>query len=233
VAARRAALRRGRIREDGMRSRTSDLSVATAVALLASGLALDPAKGRADERPRAPATVDFSGRWTLNPELSDDAHEKMREAMEGKRGGGPGGGPPMGPGGGRGGPGRGGRMGPPPGSGGGDPSEAMQPIFEPAEEMTITQSEPEIVVDEKFGRMRTFHPDGKAYKTENGTAELKTQWKDGKLLVETKHARGGKVTETWELVRDRGRLVMTLRLEGGFRPALSLKRVYDRAEPKE
>ncbi len=179
------------------------------------------------------ASVDFSGRWTYNVSLSDDTREKMREGMERR---GPGGGGGMGgAGGGMGGRGggmggRGGGMGAPPGMGGADdPREAMRAILEPAEELLIVQSETEIAVDEKFGRMRRLHPDGKKYKTDNGASERKTSWKDGKLLVETKRARGGSVIETWEVVPNGSRLIVNLRLEGGPGPRIELKRIYDRA----
>jgi hypothetical protein len=185
------------------------------------------------------ASTDLTGHWTYNLQLSDDARQKMREGME-KRGG-PSGGPPMGPGGGGGGmggpggggggrSGPGGGMGGPPGTGGADdPREAMRAVFEPAEELTVTQSESEIAVDEKFGRLRRLHPDGKKYKTDNGTAEIKSYWKDGKLVVETKRNRGASAIETWERVPDGSRLIVSVRLEGGPGPKLELKRIYDLA----
>jgi len=194
-----------------------------------AGVAFGPRPARAADKPAAPASVDLSGQWTYNQDLSDDAHEKMREAME-RRGGGRGGSG----GGGMGGPGSG--MGGPGGPGmqsGDDHSEAMRSVFEPSEELAITQSETEIVIEEKFGPARSLHPNGKAYKTQNGTADLKAQWTDGKLVVETKSGRGGKLVETWGLVPDRSRILVNVRLEGGFGPPLSLKRVYDRVpEPK-
>jgi len=192
-----------------------------------------------DEAPKALASADLAGRWTLNKDLSDDAREKMREGMS-KRGPGGGGGPggpgggmggsPVGgtgrSGGGRGGPG--GMGGPPGGGAGDDPREAMRAILEPAEELQIAQSEAEIAVDEKFGRMRRLHPDGKKYKTDNGASEIKSTWKDGRLVVETKGSRGT-VVETWERVPDGSRLIVNVRLEGGVGPKLELKRIYELA----
>jgi len=199
-----------------------------------------PAATSGDEKPKAaPATADLSGRWVYNKELSDDARQKAREGREGgggPGGGGPGGGrPPMGPGGGGmpggGGPGGGGRTGPPPGTGGDDdPREAMRAIFEPAEELGIDQTGTEIGVEEKFGRTRRLHPDGKKYKTDNGTSEIKTSWKEGKLRVETKRNRGGSVVETWELVPDGSRIILNVKMQGEFGPAIELKRIYDRAK---
>ena len=128
-------------------------------------------------------------------------------------------------------PGGGGRMGPPPSAGGDDDArEAMRAIFDPAEELGIGQTGTEIGVEEKFGRTRRLHPDGKKYKTDNGTSEIKTSWKEGRLLVETKRDRGGSVLETWELVPDGSRIILNVKMQGEFGPAIELKRIYDRAK---
>lgn len=205
-----------------------------------SGVASGPLARGADEKAKvAPVTADLSGRWVFNRDLSDDAREKMREGME--RSGGPGGGRPPGGGGGMGGPGgggmggpgggRGGQTGPPPGTGGDDdPREALRAVMEPAEELAIAQTGTEIAVDEKFGRTRRLHPDGRKYKTDNGASETKTSWKEGRLLVETKRSRGGSVVETWELVPGGSRLIVNVKIEGGFGPGATLKRVYDRGQ---
>ncbi len=207
--------------------RTRVLLLACAVAFSIGGAPVPVAAGEGKPG-EALAPVDLSGRWVYNPRLSDDAREKMRQGRE-QPGGRPGGGGPMGPGGGgMGGPG-GGRMGPPPGAGGDDARESMRAVFEPAEELTIAQSGTEIVIEERFARTRRLHPDGKKYKTDNGASEIKTAWKEGKLRVETKRTRGGGVVETWELVPDGSRLIVNVRIEPGFAPAVELKRIYDRA----
>ncbi len=213
-----------------MTMRTAFLSCAL---VFSSGAVLGPPPARADEKSKAAsATVDLSGHWVYNREASDDARQKMREGTEGR--GGPGGGGMGGPGGG----GMGGRggapMGPPPGGlGDDDARESMRAIFEPAEELTIEQGASEVTIDEKFGRMRRLHPDGKKYKTDNGASEIKTSWKEGNLLVETKGTPGGGVVETWELVPDRSRIIVTVKMEGGFGPSVVLKRIYDRAKEGE
>jgi hypothetical protein len=212
--------------------------------VFSSGVASGPTVTGAEAKAKgASLSADLAGRWVFNRELSDDAREKMREARE--KGGGPEGGRPPG-GGGMGGPGGGGmggqggsgmgggggRMGPPPGGMGGDddPRQAMRALLEPAEELTIVQTEAELAVEEKFGATRRLHPDGKKYKTDNGASEIKSSWKEGKLVVETKGARGGRVLETWERIPDASRLIVNVKMEGGFGPGLSLKRVYDRPE---
>jgi hypothetical protein len=109
----------------------------------------------------------------------------------------------------------------------------MRALLEPAEELAVTQAGAEIAIDEKFGRTRRLHPDGKKYKTDNGASEIKTSWKEGKLLVETKGGRGGGVVETWELVPDRSRIIVMVKMEGGFGPSVTLKRIYDRAKESQ
>jgi hypothetical protein len=193
----------------------------------------------ADEEKKDGASSVLTGRWTYNKELSDDAHAKLRDAM-GRQG--PGGGRPMGPGGGgapdggMGGPGgmaAPGERGGPPGAGANDEArEAMRAILEPAEQLTVTQSDAELTIDEKYARMRRLHPDGKKYKTDNGTAEIRSYWKAGRLVVETKRPRGTTL-ESWELVPDASRLIVNVRLEGGLGPKLELKRIYDRAPDSE
>jgi hypothetical protein len=212
--------------EGPMTTRTVLHSCAVAFSI---GVVPGPSLASADEKAEvAPVHVDLSGRWVYNRELSDDAREKMREGMEGR--GGHGGGP--------GGSGPGGRVpggGPPPGGMGGDDDahESMRAIIEPAEELAVAQTATEIAIDEKFGRTRRLHADGKKYKTDNGASEIKTSWKGGKLLVETKRARGGSVVEAWELVPDGSRIIVNVKMEGGFGPSVTLKRIYDRGKEGE
>jgi hypothetical protein len=213
-----------------MTMRTVLLSCALACSL---GVVPGPPRASAGEKAKGePSAVDLSGHWVLNRDLSDDAREKMREGMEGRGGrydragwagrrrrtggtGGRGGGP----------------MGSPPGGMGDDDArESMRAIFEPAEELAVTQTATEVAVDEKFGRTRRLHPDGKKYKTDNGASEIKTAWKEGKLVVETKRDRGMGVIETWELVPDASRIIVNVKMQGGFGPSVTLKRIYDRAK---
>lgn len=201
------------------------VSAACVLALCAVAV-FDRVGAAGEEKPQAARTaVDLSGRWAYDREHSDDAREKLRSSREGRRGGRPPGG--MGRRGG------GGRSGPPPGGGrvDDDQREAMRAVLEPAEELAITQTGAEITIEEAYGRTRRLHPDGKTYKTENGVADIRTEWKDGKLVVETKRA-GGSATETWELVADGKRILLNVSLRGGFGPSVELKRIYDRA-PEE
>jgi hypothetical protein len=84
------------------------------------------------------------------------------------------------------------------------------------------------VVEETPGQRRDLYPNGKTYRTDEGATQIRTSWKDGKLVVERKNVRGWRLVETWELAPDRSRLVIHLLLEGGAKPKLNLTRVYDR-----
>jgi len=205
--------------------------------VIVAGVASAPAPARAlgMERP-ASGRADLSGHWKLNKELSDDepayapaatpgpAAGQAAEAEPADResGGGRGGG---------GGRGRTGRTGQPGAAGAVDDDPRGARRSQAAEELTVTQTEPEVVVEEKPGRTRNFYPDGRTYKADEGLADVKAEWREGALVVEKKTQQGWKLTETWQLAPDRNRLRIDLRLEGGNRPKRSLKRVYDRAEP--
>jgi len=184
----------------------------------------------AGEQARAEAShADLSGRWIYDREASDDARQKMREAVEGRgsQGREDGGAGTVGSGMDRTGPTA------PPLAGLEDevPREAIRAVIEPAEEITVKQAGAEVSIEETFGRTRVLHADGKKYKTENGTAQTRTVWKEGALVVETKHDRGTTVTETWELVPDASRLVVQVRMQRGSGSRVVLKRVYER--PKD
>jgi hypothetical protein len=196
------------------------------------------------------ALPSFSGRWKLNVQDSEDARAKMRQSMEGRdpnsgsgggggRGGGGGGyggrgggGGGYGRGGGGGAGGRGGHR-----SGGGDSSASASNrdpqgpralLFSPPQQLTVTQTPAEIAILDQDGLMRALHPDGKAYKSGGaGDDEVKTRWESDHLVVETKTKSGTKLTETYGLDAEKHRLTVVLNAEGGSRPALSVRRVYD------
>jgi hypothetical protein len=212
------------------------------------------AKPAADAKAAATTSPDISGRWVYNVELSDDARQKMKEARAasggggGGYGGGRGGG--MGGGMGRGGGGMGGGGGYGRGGGGGygrggggygggsgsstpsdsDMQHGKNPVFNPPLELKVTQTDAEIDLDDMAGKVRKLYLTGKKYKAEDGDAEVKASWKDGKLQVETKNSKGGSMTETWERVPDGSRLICHVKLEGGF-GKVDLKRIYDRENP--
>jgi hypothetical protein len=169
--------------------------------------------GGASPAPSGPVVPpDLSGRWSYSAQLSDDARQKLREGMarESPHGLGPLGGVPVGPG----------------------SSTLLQQVFEPAEELTITQAAGEVVIDEEYGRRRALHPDGRKRKSENGSAETKVEWREGRLVVDTRDREGLKLVEAWELSASRERLIVEVKVERRVGPKLLLRRVYERALPR-
>jgi hypothetical protein len=190
---------------------------------------------RAEDRAKASAAVDLSGRWRLDKKLSDDEGAKVRAAFAARAAQGPDDSGPSDEGEGRGPEGRrgggtaarSGRAGPRAGVDDDDPRGVMRTVG-PPDTMRVTQVESEIVIEETPGQTRDLYPDGKTYKTDEGEAQVTTSWRDGRLVVEKKNVHGWKLVETWELAPDDTRVVIHLLFEGGSRPKLVLTRVYDR-----
>ncbi len=203
--------------------------MALAVAVLSAGVVFGLSSARGDEKPALEApTPSLAGRWKLNPELSEDARAKMREAREAARGDGSGGDNGRGSGSGGGGRawGRGGHGGGGMGGGrgagrsgarGGDPQDSMREVFEAPAEFTITPTASEVVILEKDGR-------------QGGAAEVEARWDGGQLVVDTKSDRGPRITETFDAAPDRTRLTVTLKVDGARGPSVTVKRVYDPTE---
>ena len=214
------------------------------VSLLALSLALAPGLFALQTESSLPPP-DLAGRWKLNAGASDDARQKMREERDkrGDRGRMGSGGAPMGPPGsgesegsagphgpggpGGGGPGGGGRP------GGREPGDTMRAVFEPPEELSITQTPAEVAVEALYGDLRVFRPNGKKSKAENGTVERVAEWKAGTLVVETKNRLGQKIRETWSLADAGKRLTIDVKIDAPVGPGLSLVRVYDRLASAE
>jgi len=185
---------------------------------------------------------DFTGKWQINREQSDNPRDKMRNGNgRGPGTGGPGGPPP----------GRGGfPEGPPPGGGGfpggGDPPSQeqmermrarMEEGMRTAEALEITQSGLEITVnetgDEKTVHTQTYFTDGRKSEqsTELGKLETKAKWKGQRLVIEMKMERGGTITRTYELASAGRQLYMTVKIENERMPdAISIRSVYDKNE---
>jgi hypothetical protein len=180
-----------------------------------------------------PEHAKLSGRWALDEKQSEDARQKVHDAMAARRSGdaGPGGGGSWG---GRGGGGghhggggsRGGGSSADGGSGSSGDRGGMSDFFEAPKELAITETPNEIAILEKDGRLRTLHPDGHAYKSETSTTEVKTSWDAAQLLVETKPRQGSKVTESFTTSGDPASLVVNLKLESSFLGTVTVRRVY-------
>jgi hypothetical protein len=182
----------------------------------------------------------LAGKWTLNKEQSEDARAKMHPSAEGG-GRAPGGWP--GSGGGGGAPGMGGRGGGFGGhgghggygghGGGGDAAReaSARSFFDPAETLTITQSEQEIAVDDGQHVLH-LHPDGRKIKSEGGEAETATTWRGTELVVEMKNEHGRKITSAYMAVPEKHQLLVTSTMEGHSGEPITVRRVYDAADPE-
>lgn len=193
------------------------------LSLLVLTLAIPPSAPADEPSASAPG---LSGRWTLDPEKSEDGRAKLREAWQ-ARGGGAGGGPRGGgPGGAGGGGGRGGPGGP--GGGGDGFRETMRSLVEAPPALTITQTPEEISIIEEEGRLRVLHADRKEYKGTGGE-KIRTRWEGARLIVETKGERGPRLVETFEGGPEE--LVTVARIDGGRGEPVSVRRVYRKAPP--
>jgi hypothetical protein len=188
---------------------------------------------RAEVRVDANTRPDFSGKWTLNEDLSEDPRTKMQEAGgRGGRGGGMGRGG-MGGGGGRG--GMGGGMGGgghrggggDSGDSGGDGGSRFGETLAAQKVLTISHKDPQLVILDLNGRSRTFFTDARKVEEERseGTAKIQTKWKDRSILVVTKLG-DREITDTYERAADGARLFLTTKMEGGRAP-FSFRRVYE------
>lgn len=199
-------------------------------------LALTPAHGRAAERPHP----DFTGRWQLNAEESEDARAKLAEARG--RAGRPGGGGADGPGGGGMGPSGGGMGGPGGGSRGGGgrgggrrPGDsgpaggsAMRALIDAPAMLTITGTDAEMTLDGGDGELLRIHVDGRSYERQGGELKTRAEWKDEALVVVTTPKQGdARVTTTYVLRAAKRKLEIVSKLSGSRMGDVSIKRVYD------
>jgi hypothetical protein len=184
----------------------------------------------------ADTKIDLSGRWSVNDGLSDDPFEKMREAGSGggSRGGGGGEGGGirgggLGRGGGRGG-GGGGRGGGGEVGRGGDSAPTPYELLEDSRNLVIVQKEPELRIT-AGSRERVFYLDGRKVEEERGegTVKIRTKRKGATVVVDTEFPSGREVVQTYEILPDVKRLVVTTKISGGRRKSFSFRRVYDPA----
>jgi hypothetical protein len=110
-----------------------------------------------------------------------------------------------------------------------EPEKKAEGEKKPAE-LAITQSEIAVTVVETPGGSRSYYPNGKAYKADEGQSDVRSTWRDGKLLFEKRNQQGWRLTETWQVAADGKRLTIDQVFEGGHRPKTVIKRVYDRIE---
>ena len=227
------------------------LVVGLAVLVAPAALAQEPEGEQAFTTP--PPGISLTGRWKLDPKLSDEPGNKVREAMKGLQCDRDRPHPPVYPGPG-GVPGDRGEGGVPSGPGidintpgvtgpveTGDPFErggssrssrsqsrsAFEYVLDLPETLTIAQRPSLILIQENDdeGRVRALRPDGTRVRSSGGQSESQTRWEKGLLRVETWHDDGVRVEEIFELAPDRSLLTVTVRVNDGG-SAISLERVF-------
>ena len=202
----------------------------TVVAGIVSIVMLAPAASGA----RAGGETDAAsivGAWTLNKDLSQLAPERRqgderrgRGGAGGRRGGG--------------GFGRGGSSGGFSGGGRGAApdtqrrrTEAVRAIMEAPERLTITRTESLVIVTTGDGRTTRLSPDGKKVKDDSTGIERKSKWDGNKLVSDITGAGPGKITETYLIDQEHGRLNVTVETDNSRAPNRAIiRRVYDRAQ---
>jgi hypothetical protein len=218
--------------------------------LLAVPVAASPAPPAGSDSAEAKPPV-LTGRWKLDPEKSDDARAKMREATGEERQGGSGGQGGSHGGGGHGGGhwgggGGGGHWG---GHGGGyrggqpanRPSEeeraamrdVIDDVMQPADVLTITQGEKEVTIARDDGRSVRLFPDGRKNDESGKSVERKTKWDGPQLVSETKVGSGPVITESWSLSADGQRLQSSVHVKmPRSEREVVINRLYQSAPPQ-
>jgi hypothetical protein len=96
--------------------------------------------------------------------------------------------------------------------------------------LLVEQNGVEIAVDDGV-RVRRLYTDGRKAKTDNGAAEVKTEWKGDVLVSEVKADRGPKRTSRYALSADGRELRVVSRIEAPMTGAFDVTLVYVR-EPE-
>jgi hypothetical protein len=198
----------------------------------------------AAESQPAQGPASLARRWRLNPERSEDARTKLREA-----GGNPGGTDmPAGAGAGGAGGGGGGRGGEGGRGAGGDTEgplrpgttpeqrrrqrEAMQVFLNAPPGFVIAMNGDVVAVVDATGSVTELRPDGRTVKTDAGGTIVtqKAEWKGKRLVTETRVGEGPKIVVTYELAASGRELIVTTRTDTPRNISVSVKRVYDAVE---
>ena len=204
------------------------VEVRSLLAALLSIVLLAPATTNSQRAGGETGVASIIGAWTLNKDLSDAPPERPQGADQTGRGG-------FGGRRGGGGFGRGGFGGGPPGGRSSSPeaqrrrTEAVRAIMEAPSRLTVTQTESLVIVTAGDGRTTRLSLDGKKIKDESTGIERQARWDGNKLVTDITGAGPGKISETYAIDHEHGRLNVTVQVENSRGPnAGVIHRVYDR-----
>lgn len=171
---------------------------------------------------QAATLPDLSGKYRINRELSDNAQEKLDNALINSSTIGP----------------RSGNIGPRADARDRERAETRQRIealINASETLNITQGKNEVTIAEGNLRERKFYTDGRAYQQPDRRGNLTTlraRWQGDRLVVNTRLADGGKFTESYELAPGGRQLFVTVTSQDRrLKQPLVIRRVYDLEKP--
>jgi hypothetical protein len=103
--------------------------------------------------------------------------------------------------------------------------------MEVPERLTITRTESLVIITDGDGRTTRLSPDGKKIKDDSTGIDRKTKWDGNRLVTEITGAVPARITETYAIDQEHGRLNVTLQMEKSRGPnAVVMHRVYDRLQ---
>src|SRR5262249_13767944 len=163
------------------------------------------------------ATVgpDLTGQWQLNPDLSDDAREKLQSMGGGDSSGGGHG------------PGRHGGSGASGGRGRAEHADLEEVILRAPTRFVLTQDDQKVVLTEPDGRVRTLPTNNHKVRVDGRDVQTK---REKNRLVSEITVGDAKVIETYERSPNASQLIVIARVDMRGRQ-VSVRRVYD-AVPK-
>ena len=191
-------------------------TLAVLAGLLLAGCGVTPSN------PRAPAGVDLSGHWRLNPSQSDQLdtllaavkdeldpplRRRMPESTDGE----------------------GARIrsrrdefvGPP-------RTKELIALLSQPDELTLTQSARELTTKGVDGTRRYVFGEASVVSIVDGLGDQGVGWAGGQLVVSIRATDGRRIEHLFGFAPDRQRLQITTTVSGGGLPSVRMKRVYDR-----
>jgi hypothetical protein len=167
---------------------------------------------------QAAVIPDFSGKWSMNRELSEDAKAKLERVFPALRTVGP----------------HGGDKGTQADARDTEREQArrrIEALIEASETLDITQTNEELIVVEGNLRERKFYTDGRPFERQDRRGNMTTiraRWRGPRLVVDTRLADGGKFTESYELSPGGEQLFVTVTSQDRrLKQPLVIHRVYD------
>jgi len=182
---------------------------------------------------------DFTGIWSLNPDVSDNPRERLKEAMQARRrskGGGHGMGGSMGRGGGMGrGMGGGGRKSPDRMGGRGmQPSADSLSLISADEQIDILHEEPMLLITDENDQRQRFFTDlrGSSVSASGGFQQRVSVagWEGETLVVETILNSGARLTRSYQFDTETDQLVIASLANLPEGQSVSYRLVYDRTK---